>query len=57
MNSKLASAKNFVARHKVAIAASAVGITIIALQHKGIQSLNEFLKENDLYEKYYTPEA
>lgn len=53
MKTKLASAKKFVQTHKTAIALGTVATGIIVLQHKGIKSLNEFLKENDLFDTYY----
>jgi hypothetical protein len=50
------STKKFVTDHKEAIVVGGIASAIIVLQHRGIVSLNEFLKDNDLYETYYTPE-
>lgn len=48
-------AKAWYHRNKFAMGASVVltGIGVIALQHQGIKSLNQFLEENDLLEAYY----
>jgi hypothetical protein len=53
MRNKIAAAKTYVQTHKKLIALGVTMTTIIALQNNGIKSLNEFLKENDLFDKYY----
>lgn len=53
----LVRTKNFILRHKIAIAWSVVALEVIYLQHKGIQSLNKFLEEEGLTDKYYHPDA
>jgi hypothetical protein len=53
MRNKIAAAKTYVQTHKKLIALGVAMTTIIAIQNNGIQNLNEFLKENDLYDKYY----
>ena len=53
MKNKLATAKNFVSTHKTAIALGSLATLAIVAQHNGIKSLNEFLKEHDLYDTYY----
>ena len=58
MKEKFVSAKNFVADRKVAIlTVTAVALAGIAtIQQAGIRQHNEFLKEHDLYDTYYTQE-
>lgn len=58
MNKKLAIVKNFVAQRKTKILVAAlVGTTTAAvLQQIGIRQHNEFLKEHDLFDKFYNPE-
>jgi hypothetical protein len=61
MNEKLAvaaaSAKNFVIRHKTKIAVTAAVVATatasIALNRSAIKQHDEFLKEHDLYDKFY----
>jgi hypothetical protein len=48
--------KNFVARHRVALAVTATAVTCLALNQHAIRSHNEFLREHDLYNEFYTPE-
>jgi hypothetical protein len=50
------STKNFVAHHKVAVTFLATAATCLALNHSALNQHNEFLKEHDLYDAYYTPE-
>lgn len=58
MNIKQTALKpvNFVRRHKVAIAVVATSAFWIALNNSSLKQHNDFLKENDLYEQFYTPE-
>lgn len=56
MKKRLVASKNFVSKHRVAIAVtltSAVWLKAFANSNKGLE---EFLKEHDLFDKYYTPE-
>jgi hypothetical protein len=55
MNEKIAAAKKWVEDHKTPIMLSALTVTstLVVIQHMGIKSLNQFLKDNDLYEQYY----
>lgn len=53
MNKNLAAAKKFVRRNRNAIVVGAVAVSVIALQQSGIRSLNDFLKEHDLFDEYY----
>jgi hypothetical protein len=57
MEETLVRTKNFVLRHKIAIIWSVVALEVIYLQHKGIKSLNKFLEEEGLTDKYYHPDA
>lgn len=56
MKDKLVSAKNAVARNqtKILVGALVVTTTTTVILFKACQAHNEFLKENDLFEKYYT---
>lgn len=47
------SVKSYVRRHKKTLIWGASLTSVILLQNRGIQSLNEFLKEKELYEEYY----
>lgn len=51
-----ASTKNFVVRHKTAVAVTATVLVLQACNRAALNQHNEFLKEHDLYEKFYTPE-
>jgi len=57
MNAKLASAKRFVSAHRVAIAVTATTAVCVALNQMALRSHNDFLKEKNLYDEYYTPDA
>jgi len=54
---KLVSVKNELKRHKVVIAVTATAAVCFAINRRAIKQHNEFLKEHDLYEEFYTPEA
>lgn len=56
MNRKIAHTKNFVRRHKVAIAVIATAVPLLALNKRNINATNEFLKEHDLYDEYWATE-
>jgi hypothetical protein len=56
MNAKLASAKNFVVRHKTAIAVTTTVVVMFAINRAALKQHDDFLKENDLYDKFYTLE-
>lgn len=57
MNKKLTSAKNFVVKHKVALAVTATAVTCLALNKRNINLYDEFLKEHGLFEAFHnTPE-
>lgn len=57
LKQKARSTKNFVKKHRVAIAVTATVTTMVALNRKALQQHDEFLKEKGLYEEFYTPEA
>ena len=57
MNAKLIATKNELKRHKVVIAVTATAAICFAINRMAIKQHNEFLKEHDLYEEFYTPEA
>jgi hypothetical protein len=57
MNDKIVAAKNFVARHKVAIAVTATAAVCYKVHSAAISQHNEFLKEHGLFEQFYTPEG
>ena len=61
MKSKFNSAKNFVARHKIAItvastAVATTGICVYAYR-EGVEQYDEFLKEHNLYDQFYSFEG
>lgn len=53
---KIASTKAYIQTHKKTVVLGALAATLIVTQHKGIKSLNNFLKENDMFDAYYLPE-
>lgn len=59
MNQKLASAKAFVARHKSKIIGTTLVLTTAGtvLMFRNQREFNEFLRERNLLDEYYTPEA
>lgn len=50
------STKNFVKKHRVAIAIIATTVLAVKVNHMALSDHNEFLKEKGLYEEFYTPE-
>lgn len=56
MNEKIASAKNFVARHKTALAVAATATVALVLHVKVVNQHNDFLAEHGLLDAFYTPE-
>lgn len=58
MLEKINSAKNFVRRNqtKILVSALTVTTTTTVLMKAGLKQHDEFLKEHDLYDAYYTPE-
>jgi hypothetical protein len=48
--------KSFVERHKVAIAVAATSTVWYGINRLALRQHDEFLKEHDLYDKFYTPE-
>lgn len=57
MHNVMSRSRNFVRRNRNTIVVGAVLGTVVLLQHQGIAALNQFLKDNDLFEKYYLPET
>jgi hypothetical protein len=57
MNAKLIATKNELKRHKVIIAVTATAAICFAVNRMSIKQHNEFLKEHDLYNEFYAPEA
>lgn len=49
----LRSTKNFVEKHKVAIAVTGTAVTCLYLNRLALQQHNDFLKENGLYDAFY----
>lgn len=47
--------RDFVNRHKVAIAVTATAATCLVLNRIALKQHDEFLKEHDLYDEFYTP--
>lgn len=50
------STRKFVSKHRVAIAITATSVSWFALLRYNNRQLNDFLKEHDLFDEYYTPE-
>lgn len=48
--------RNFVRKHKVAIAVTATVIVMGGINRLALKQHDEFLKEKGLYEEFYTPE-
>ncbi|QAU06744.1 hypothetical protein SEA_AFLAC_39 [Gordonia phage Aflac] len=53
MNEKLIAAKNHVHRNRAKYAVAATLTACVAVQYKAATQWNNFLKENDLFEKFY----
>lgn len=53
MNAKIAFAKKFVADHKVAFSVTATALACLSLNRFALRQHNDFLKEHDLYVKFY----
>lgn len=53
MKKSLVTTKNFVKKHRVAIAVTATSVCWLYLMKKNAEQINEFLKEHDLFDKYY----
>lgn len=55
MNKKPNRFKKFVTDHKTELVVTALTVTTVAavVTQLGVRSLNEFLKEHDLYDEYY----
>lgn len=51
------STKNFVVNHKTAIAFVTGAALGIAINRRAVSEHDSFLKENGLYEAFYTPEG
>ena len=59
MNEKLAAAKAAVVRNKtrILVTTTVMMTAAVAIQARGLHMHNEFLREHDLYDEYYTPDA
>jgi hypothetical protein len=57
MKNALITTKNFVLKHKEALIVGTALSAVVVLQNRGIQSLNKFLEEKDLFNEYYLPES
>lgn len=53
MKKNLRTAKNFVGRHRVAIAVTLTAALALKLQMKTAAGYNEFLKEHGLFDEYF----
>lgn len=56
VNNAVASTKNFVHKHKVALAVTATAALGLALNKRNMNMCDEFLKEHGLYETYWAIE-
>ena len=53
----VAKAQNFVRTHKTAIVLGTIATLVIVTQAKGINRMNAFLVQKDLFNEYYFPEV
>lgn len=53
MREKIVSTKNFVAKHRVAIAVTTTALTCLWLNRAAVAGYNEFLQEHNLLDEYY----
>lgn len=53
MKKQIATAKNFVSKHRVAIAVTLTAVLAVKLQMRTAREFNEFLKEHNLFDEYY----
>jgi hypothetical protein len=53
---QIARAKRFVVRHKTKIAVIATATVCLAVNQIAVKQHDDFLKEHDLYDAFYTPE-
>lgn len=56
LKNKAIATKNFVAKHRVAIAVTGTAAACLYLNRRAMSQHDEFLKEKGLYEEFYTPE-
>jgi hypothetical protein len=56
MNAKFAATKQFVAKHKVAIAVTTTAVLCLGINRMALKQHDDFLKEHNLYEEFYAPE-
>lgn len=58
MKTKLVAVKDAVKAKQTQILTYALvaTATVAVVQNRGIANLNDFLRENDLFDKYYSPE-
>ena len=57
MKKSFAIVKNNVKRHKVAYAIIGTAAVCALINRQALKQHDEFLKEHDLYDAFYTPEA
>lgn len=57
MNNALNSTKNFVKKHRVAIAVVVTAATCLTINRYALKQHDAFLKEKGLFDEFYTPEA
>jgi hypothetical protein len=53
MKNILIQSKNFVVRNKTTLIVGATLSAVIVLQGRGLNAINDFLKEKELYNEYY----
>lgn len=49
--------RDYVRAHKKHLAVTSLAFVLVAVQHKGIKNLNEFLDTHDLLDEYYGPDT
>lgn len=55
MNKTYQSVKNYIKRNKRHLLVEASLVGVVYLQARGIGNLNQFLKDNNLFDEYYLP--
>ena len=58
MNAKIQSAKEFAIKHQTKILATVavVSTTVAVASQIGLRQVDQFLRDHDLYDEYYTPD-
>jgi hypothetical protein len=55
MKNKIRTTKNFVSKHKTALAVGATAGVCLAIHMDRVRAFNEFLTEHELFDTFYIP--